>query len=326
MTEAYQLTLLHEYGPATHYFPVIERIHALVAERAEELSVPPFSLTVVLSCDMSASIARYGEPGFHAERLGGMVAGKTLPQVHDYSNTMVVLDAAADMDVVDIVHLATHEYGHVLQGRLRAAAGTRPARPTRDQTPEETAAILAFEAADEFRCDLLSNVVLNTVILDVDGSRRPMHLGDAYGDGYFDALAGILDSRVHPGWPDLVEAYRNWKIDLGAMFGKLVNEADQVLTLIGHAEAVALASGQPPTLDRFRAHPAVERYLAPMWTPIRRVLEGAAMIPPLAEFGDVDRALQDSGRGIVEAWGRLGIQGRLTEDHQVYLDVGDPVR
>ncbi|MER7362642.1 hypothetical protein [Nonomuraea wenchangensis] len=322
----YQLTIARECNPRLDYAPAIERIHSLLSVRAEAQGVPSFHLSVILSGDITASIARLGESDFQPERLGGRVAGKTIALRRDYSDVAIVLDSSAEMDVLDIVHLTAHEYGHVLLGRLRAAAGTRPAIPIRPQSPQEIAAILAYEAADEYRCDLLSNEILGTVTIGKGSEARPVNLGDAFTDGYFEALVATIDNRVHPGWPDLVDAYRCWEIDLEAMFTRVVSETDQLMKLIAHAEGVARGSGQDPVLDRLRTRPAVQLYLAEAWNPVRHILENTDIIPSSTDFREVDYKLQREGRGVISMWRRLGIHGRLTENDEVQLDIRAPVR
>ncbi|MFD9612752.1 hypothetical protein ACFWWS_25655 [Streptomyces sp. NPDC059083] len=51
------------------------------------------------------------------------------------------------------------------------------------------------------------------------------------------------------------------------------------------------------------------------------MLESSPLLPTLAEFAAVDRALQDAGRHIVDMWASLGVTARLTDDEQLYVSV-----
>ncbi|MFJ8955346.1 hypothetical protein ACIRO1_35180 [Streptomyces sp. NPDC102381] len=307
-------------------------MYAEVAAVPDELGMPAMDLSVVLTGDVIASIRQRGERGFQPERLGGTVAGKTLALAPDYSRTAVVLDTGpadadlhgGDFDPLMLVHVLGHELGHAFLGRLRAAAGTIPIPAQRTQTPEEAAAILAYHAADEYRCNLFSNLLLtSTLSLPVDessGQRRPLHLGDVFEDGYRVAFAEALDS-VHPGWPDLIRRYRHREIGLEDMFGLLVRETEAMLILVAHADAVEQAAGHAPLLAGHAAHPGVRDVLALAWNPLRAVLDHAQPMPSSADFTDVDRALQDCGRHIAEVWASLGVRGHLTDDEELYLTV-----
>ncbi|WP_215149516.1 hypothetical protein [Streptomyces sp. ISL-44] len=92
--------------------------------------------------------------------------------------------AEEELDQAELLHLVVHEYGHALVGRLRAAAGTRQPKTIRPKTPGEVAAIWAYEAADEFRCDLFSNALVGqciTVTPSSGGEPRRFTLADLLG-------------------------------------------------------------------------------------------------------------------------------------------------
>ncbi|MET8514368.1 hypothetical protein [Streptomyces sp. NPDC005077] len=326
---AYALTVLEEHDARCGLIEAIEGVHSMVSVLAAESGVPEMALTVVLTGDITASIRAHSEieRDFTPERSGGVVRGKTISLVRDFSETVIVLDVgtSADeegLDQVEMLHLVLHEYGHALIGRLRAAAGTRPPKTERSKTPEEVARIWAYEAADEFRCDMFSSTLLGKLItVTQEGAEpRPFTFADVVGEGYSEALAGHLD-QVYPGWPDLVYAYQTHQIGLDQMYDTLLLGTGAVLKLIAHADAVNEASGNTPLLTGYSDHPAVSDLLGPSWEPIRRVLDSSPLLPTLAEFAAVDRAVQDAGRCIVEMWASLGVTARLTDDEQLYVSV-----
>lgn len=325
------LTVHEEHAARPGLVDFVENVYAEVAGVPAELGMPALDLAVVFTGDVTASIRQRGERDFQPERLGGTVAGKTLPLSRDYDRTVIVLGTGpADADLegggFDPLMLV-HVLGHAFLGRLRAAAGTLPIPAQRTRTPEEAAAVLAYHAADEYRCGLFSNFLLtSTLSLPVDemsGRCRPLHLGDVFEDGYRAAFAGVLDS-VHPGWPDLIRSYRHREIGLEDMFGRLVQETEATLILVAHADAVEQAAGHDPLLAGHATHPGVRNVLAPAWNPLRTVLDSTPPIPPLAVLADVDRAVQDCGQHVAEVWASLGVRGHLTENDELYLVVTGP--
>ncbi|MEU3091236.1 hypothetical protein ACWCQ0_38605 [Streptomyces massasporeus] len=330
MSATYPLTVIEERGACPGLTGFIESVHVMISTVADEFGVPDMELTVVLTGDITGSIRARSEieRDFAPERAGGIVKGKTISLVRDFSETAIVLDtggvaAEEELDQAELLHLVVHEYGHALVGRLRAVAGTRPPKTIRSKTPEEVAAIWAYEAADEFRCDLFSNALLGqsiTVTPSSGGEPRRFTLADLLGEGYRDAFAGLLDD-VHPGWADLVHAYRTHQVGLDEMYESLLFGTGAMLKLIAHADAVEHAGGNAPLLTGYADHPAVQRLLGPVWTPIREVLDTTPTLLSLADFAAVDRAIQDCGRHIVAMWASLGVTGHLTEDDQLYVSV-----
>jgi hypothetical protein len=336
MPTSYPLEVVEEHDPEAGLRPLVETFHPIMIGKAEEFAVPSFSLKIVLSGDLDASIASHGEPGFQPERLGGQVAGKTLAQLRDFSNVTIVLraDATADADPLYTVFLRigllAHEYCHVMLGRLRAVAGTRPVPPTRIQTFSEVARIFAYEAADEYRCDVFANSILQTVNLSVgDEEERqefPVNLGLLFGDGYREGLVDTLDHVVYPGWPDLVDSYRVRDLSLTDMSEQLLRQTDGVLKLVAHADATAACSTKPAVLDDFSAHPGIALYLRDVWAPIRELVGRAPAGIPESGFGDMDRAVQACGARIVDLWARLGVTSRRIGDDNLYIAVHEPLR
>ncbi|MFD8802986.1 hypothetical protein [Streptomyces atroolivaceus] len=325
----YALTVLEEHGARPGLVEFIEAMHSGMSMLADECGVPEMELTVVLTGDITASIRARSEAerNFSPERSGGVVKGKTIGVVRDFSETVIVLDTGADateedLDEAELLHLAAHEYGHALIGRLRAEAGTRPPKTNRAKTPEEVAAIWAYEAADEFRCDLISNNLLRRFATTSEdgGGSRPFTLADLVGDGYRDAFAGLLD-QVHPGWPDLVFAYQTHQIGLDEMYERLLLGTGRVLTLVAHADAAEEAGGNAPLMVGFADHLAVRKILGPVWGPIREVLDSTPMLPSLGEFADVDKAIQGCGKHMVAMWQSLGVSACLAQDDELQVFV-----
>lgn len=331
MTSDFPLMIRHEHTDDPGLDGLVEQAHALLIDYAHELDVAPFDLAVILSGDITTTITNLGEAAFTPERVGGTVVGKTLPRTRDYAQVDIVLDANIGEDsplqVVEAVMFLAHEYAHVFIGRLRAKAGTRPAPPVRLQTPSEIAAILAYEAADEYRCDLFANSVLDRLTITVDdGEPQPVTLATLRGGDYFDELAQAHDQIIYPGWADLVDAYRREEIDPLDMFFTLVQQSGSVLKLLAHADATACSAGLPPILDGGSNLRGLGLYVAEAWPTIQRLLEAESQpIPTSQDFEAADRAIQAAGAGIERMWEKLGIT--WTPDTDGYsLHVRVPMR
>jgi hypothetical protein len=93
MTDPYSLTIIEEHTEPTTLTDLVEQIHPILTDRAQQLEVPPFHLTVVLSGNLTASVIQRGEVDSQPERVGGVVHGKTLNRTDDYAEVDMVLDA-----------------------------------------------------------------------------------------------------------------------------------------------------------------------------------------------------------------------------------------
>lgn len=119
---AYALTVLEEHGARSGLVGFIETVHSVMSAVADECAVPEMNVTGVLTGDITASIRARSETerDFTPERSGGIVKGKTIGLVRDFSETVIVLDtgtaaAAEELDEVELLHLVLHEYGHALR-------------------------------------------------------------------------------------------------------------------------------------------------------------------------------------------------------------------
>lgn len=93
MSATYALTVIEEHArPGLTGF--IDSVHAMISVVADEFDVPALELTVVLTSDITASIRAHSEieRDFVPERSGGIVKGKTISVVRDFSETVIVLD------------------------------------------------------------------------------------------------------------------------------------------------------------------------------------------------------------------------------------------
>jgi hypothetical protein len=223
--------------------------------------------------------------------------------------------------------LVAHELSHPLLDRLRWASGVMEGAMLPSQTPVEFARSITRIAVDELRADMVANVVLGQLVTvtQEDGQTRPSTLVDVVGDDQRLDVGRVLDEIVHPGWPDLVQAYQ--QITLGQMWSAIAMQTDQTVTMLAHVEAQATASERPgPLAAELAEHPGTRLYLGPMW---KRILDavGDRLLPGLSDFRDVELALLDEGEGAITGmWMQLGLTFDLLEERSYYVHVTEPAR
>lgn len=145
-----------------------------------------------------------------------------------------------------------------------------------------------------------------------------------------DLPAGLPDytgTSVYPGWPDVVEDYRNRRRTLGELHGFVVSSADQMLTAAAHAEAERQFLELPDSIFHQADPRARELYLDPLWTPIRDELLAQPILPTLSEIAELDARLDGVGQtAVLGLWATLGVNFRDSDDGSLYLDVREPTR
>jgi hypothetical protein len=85
-------------------------------------------------------------------------------------------------------------------------------------------------------------------------------------------LGEVLVTRLHPGWPHVVQDYRERRLVLDQLLRTIGRESEEALILVAHAEAVARAGSRSAVMDRFADTRAVELYLSDAWQPIRNAI------------------------------------------------------
>jgi hypothetical protein len=330
------LRVVEEHEPAQDLRQLVETIHPVLSARAGDLDTLETELTVVLTGDLAASVRRLdpSKLNFTPERIGGIVAAKTLDLQRDYSESAVIIgvtrpvpadEQAATWDGMQFLATLAHEYAHVALGRLRASVGMKHPVASTVVSLKRLGQILASQAAEEFRCDMFADSILSNFQISANGSdSSALRLGNLAGKAYATEVAKVLNDHVYPGWPDMVEAYQRGKISLEDMFRKLVSETDQTLKFIAHADAEAVTTGQPGALAKHKDHPAAMFYLGPVWHPVRAKLDECPGIPSLNLFAEAEQAIQVCGERVETMWNHLGVAGRITEEGHLWLEVMSP--
>lgn len=283
--------------------PILEQyttsLAGLFEQVAGEFEVPPLEACIVVADDFSGAVqqawrdsvcladAANGE--FSADRVGGGKAvAKTIDLSQDGSRFRIVVNASTlgpldePGDLLWTLFLLGHELTHTLLGRLRHASGALDGVSFPSQTPVEGARSTIRAAVDELRADMVANGVLastSVTLTSPDGQTRPVQFTDLHPEGHRGQVAAVLDSVVHPGWPDTVDAYRMGELSLDELHHRILSQADQTFTLLAHAEAEAMMLQRPGALeDECREHPGAQLYLAEAWRRVMNAL-GDELIP-----------------------------------------------
>jgi hypothetical protein len=101
------------------------------------------------------------------------------------------------------------------------------------------------------------------------------------------------------------------------------------MTTVAHAEAEAFTSEAALLLTqpRFAGKPGADLYVAPAWNTIFEALDGAAVLPNLAEYAEADRKVSGAGeQALLTMWQTLGISATENADRSFSLQVIDPRR
>jgi hypothetical protein len=159
------------------------------------------------------------DPG-DVERMGGQLAGKTMPLEDDWSQAAVASPGAvlASDDgrakALAMFNLL-HEVGHAVIERLGVLSGVRERgwHPTNHSRRKAENAVR--HGLDEWRASSLAWELLRRVISTGEG--EDVTALDLFGAGFRAGLGEVLD-RAYPGWPDAVQRYRVHRISLESMY------------------------------------------------------------------------------------------------------------
>jgi hypothetical protein len=278
-------------------------------------------------------------PDYTTERLAGTAIGKNIPLIQDHSKVAVVMlahgwsPAAGEVGLAGGHYFLAHELTHAVLDRLRVASGALAGVTFPSQTPVAAARSIIRCAVDEARADKVADIVLShSATKTVDGQQSPLHMTDPGMMGptsYRDGLAGLLTTTVWPGWRDLVNRYRNFGCSLDELMRELVQQTDQVMTAVGHAEGERECTPDDlrVVLPPAEGQPGADRLIGPAWNGILEVVLGHQLIPGLGEFKDAELPILDAGeRELFAMWDKLGIsfEPERPDAHPYRVDVREP--
>ena len=151
-------------------------------------------------------------------------------------------------------------------------------------------------------------------------------LGEVYRTGIRDLFASL-----YPGLPDVVQTYRERRMDLTSMWLEVVRQSEALVTGFIHARAHADGTGEDiAILDAEEIHdlPFVRLYLAETLPPYLEAVRKGPLLVPVAEFATADAETVGAGeRMLREIWRRLGLTFTETGPaRQFSIHVAAPLR
>jgi hypothetical protein len=284
-------------------------------------SIPPTETTLVVAGDFTASVRAHQQPNdeepFVAERGYGRVRGKNLPQDDTDERVVIVFDhrewsqLGAGHDRWAAVGMLAHELAHPVLTRARRVSGVLDGVPRPSHTPTEIARSLSRIASDEYKADVIADMLLErSATTIIDGVASPVRTWDVHGRNYIDGVHGLF-ARLHPQLPDVVQSYREWRLDLMSMWVEVVRQSEAIVTAFMHARAHADEAAAPVAIleaESIRDLPFVRLYLADTIPPYLAAVRDGPLVPAIADYAADDAEIVTAGeRMFFEIWRRLGL-------------------
>lgn len=322
-----------------HHFVLNARgIFRVYSHVRQSSRIPATRLELLLTDDFVDDVRRYMRPiadaegdQFTTERVGGQVLGKVLPQTQDYSHALIVFDANLwlQLDGFSRVFCLAHELAHPTLERVCHLSGALEGVIFPSVTGHELARSASRIRAHEYAVDRLADLVLRHGVKALaEGRDEPLGYWEMFGKRDIDVLAGALRD-AYPLWPDTVQEYREWKIDLMTMWGRLARSIDQTLNCLGHIQAAADSAGARSPLEdeAIACLPAVKLYLAEPWARYIEALRRHPVLPSVSRYLAMDREITRVGEAVMlDIWGRLGLTVEDKPNRQWALWVKEPLR
>lgn len=330
---------------AVEAFQTDVRLIAAVYDHLREGGdLPGSAVRLILADDFVREVERHmREPSrreeggsFSIERVGGVVAAKNLSQADDYSDIVIVFNAAlwthaAQPEIrLTVAHLVAHELVHPIIERARHVSGVMDGVLIPSVTGLEVAASMARIMVGEYRADRIADEVVSTyVTATVNDAVVPAYQWMTSVGSWTSTVQEVV-AAAHPLWPDTVQEYRERRMDLSTMYGTLVPSIDQTITTMIHAQAGADSAATGLDLlaeEPIASLPATRLYLGDTWASFLEAMRAGPQLAPLAEFREWDEKVTAVGRdSILEIWRRLGLTVEEGADRTWALWVHEPLR
>ena len=300
--------------------------------RALRTDLGPGTREVVFTEDLTATVrgldgevvSQEGLQDFDTNRLGGVVVGKTMFRTEDFSEAVIVLDAAvfrktADVSRIAEIFLLSHELAHALIGQLRRASSN--ARMQASFLPWETSRWLTRYALEEYQADRIAQVVLGSMgTVTIGAETRSFRSTDfKVGRGEWVQAAAASTEAI----ADIIHSYRVREIDLIPMWNRVQALTSDLLIALAHAQAEADESDDTAPI----VTEAVAAAIAPLhrlWSSFTKVAREQRVLQFAAEFRTAEVAALDVGRdALLGFWKEMGLTFR-PEGDSFYLTVAAP--
>jgi hypothetical protein len=186
--------------------------------------------------------------------------------------------------------------------------------------PWDVAGMFGVLAAEEFRVNRISQVLVEHTLTATYDNGNAVTLADVLGGWYLDALAKALDVLV-PGVSEVVHDYRNYRMDLDAMWTRVAQVSEELMLLCAHADAHYPGDGL--MLDALPPHSA-RQLLELCWQPVSAYLHESPVVPERDKWAvDRSRIVELSRDGWMTTWERLGLRPSPSGD-SFYIAVEAP--
>jgi len=319
-------------------------VYGAVMRTADAVATPE-RLEVILTADLEQTVrqrmrVRYdeGDPSqFQANRFGlGQVVAKNLPQDDQYDHVIIVFDrdmwpdAGGDsaMQAQGFLLLA-HELTHPLLQRTRIRSGVAKDVVYPSWMPGEIARSMGRTLMDEYRADWMADVVLQAVASKGQGG-EPLREWELDGAFQLDELRKAM-LQAHEQIPQVVQDYRERRIDLMTMWPRVTLWTEYVLTAFVHVRAAADGMDPPvPVLQdsSFSELPFVRLYLSDVIVPFLAALRRGPLLPTPTEWVGLEPDVTRTAETLIrEIWRRLGLTFVEPPTRGQYrINVGAPLR
>jgi hypothetical protein len=298
-----------------------------------------FSLKVILTHNLAAEIERLrpssdeNSGSYTTKRLAGTVVAKTLcPREEGELYTVVADDAlwaeGDDETLANGIATIAHELAHCAIESVRSASVCALFEDGLT-TGEMAAREIVRAALDEYRADMIEDVFLQVMADATEGGEiGPLQLHHLFGRGFTDGLGTVLSDEVYPGWPDRVQAFREWEVPLDDMWTGLARSGWGVFVAIAHASSVARTAGEPdPITGEFAWHPAVTLYLREPWCCLLEIAHAFRPVCSASAHAKMEaRAFSEGVDAVLGMWSKLGLSFTLNDDGSTYIGVTEPQR
>jgi hypothetical protein len=285
--------------------------------RTELTDIDPGVREIVLAEDFTAAV-RALEGGVHidgtlqdfdAERLGGLVVGKTLFRNEDHSEAVITMDARLfqaddNLALVGQIFLLGHELAHALFGQLRRANGYRMAPAF---LPWDTSRWCTRYVLEEYKADRVAQIVLRQfgTATSAEGDTRHLRSTD-YREGRDEWVHAAEVATV--AIAEAIHRYRIGQMELGAMWESAVQRmTSDMLIALAHAQAEAdeiEGSSEVVTEPISAVAPPLHR----LWSTFTDIARDFRILQPADDFHVEEQAALDAGRdALIEFWDEMGL-------------------
>ncbi|HYF93988.1 MAG TPA: hypothetical protein VD969_17370 [Symbiobacteriaceae bacterium] len=304
-----------------------------------KFDLPMANVHMVLTDDLEGAVRlRTGSTSYKAERGPVRVTAKCLYGRcgTELQNLNVIVDSwpweqpQDPSDRLRALTVVNHELMHPVLDELWVDAGI----------PKDTGESqdLGRTLSDEYWADMLALACLEALKVSVtistaDGASSQIPLALLLVAGHMDALELFLRDS-HPHWPDTVQAYREWSIDLDTMRQRLASSFGECAILLAHTQAYLDAAHENPSnrssvfsTENLACLPAAQLYVAEPWQALWECIQSAPLSQgreKLREYHDQLSATADSF--FRQIWRSLGVEITPLPEGGAYFHVGEPKR